>query len=121
MAMNAGVWAACKPASYCSTQNENNPSRLHPSPPSSDSQPLQVGRPTAEDPLRTSASALMMTLWVIPSGVWSKSVDIRSNTVTASSHRFVLPRQFMAMLHRMVLQYLGGVGSPRSKRGGGRG
>lgn len=56
--------------------------------------------------IRTSASALMMTLWVIPSGACARSVDIRSNTTTASSHRFVLPRQLIAMLHRMVLQYL---------------
>lgn len=57
-------------------------------------------------PARTSASELMTKLCVIESGAWPRSVDIRSKTFTARSHRFVFPRQLIAMLMRMVLRKL---------------
>lgn len=48
----------------------------------------------------------MTRLCVIESGAWPRSVDIRSKTFTACSHRFVFPRQLIAMLMRMVLRKL---------------
>lgn len=49
----------------------------------------------------------MTTLYVMPSAVCPSSVDILSKVDTASAQRFVLPRQLIAMLQRIVLQYLG--------------
>lgn len=49
----------------------------------------------------------MTTLYVMPSAVCPSSVDILSKIDTASAQRFAFPRQLIAMLQRMVLQYLG--------------